>query len=108
MTWFKNLRTIVKLMTGFGLLAVLVGGVGYEGLSGMVAINDRLATLYQRDMMGLAAIKDVSAIMAQTGRELRNMLIFTDKGELERYRGKVDSLNQQLYRRDGAERENRS
>lgn len=96
MTWFKNLPTIAKLMIGFGILALLMGVVGYEGFSGMGAINDKLATLYERDMTGLSAIKDLNTTVAQIGRDARGTMIFTDKAEMEREKLKVDSLYPQL------------
>jgi methyl-accepting chemotaxis protein len=96
MTWFKNLRTIAKLMIGFGIMALLMGVVGYMGLSGMGAINGKLEALYQRDLLGLAAIKEAGTTVALIGRTSRNLLIFTDSAALERYKLKVDSLFPQL------------
>jgi hypothetical protein len=53
MTWFKNLKTMTKLMLGFGILALLMSVVGYMGLSGMAEIDQMMSTLYQQDMLGL-------------------------------------------------------
>src|SRR5579872_4423082 len=96
MTWFKNLKTMTKLMLGFGILAVTMAVVGYLGLSGMSSINDNLAILYQRDMMGLAAVKDIDVAVAQIGRHARNIVIFTDRGAMEQDKLKVDSLHRQF------------
>ena len=96
MTWFKNLKTMAKLMLAFAFLALLMAVVGYQGMSGMSTINDKLATLYQRDMMGLAAIKDISTTVAMIGRNSRNVVIFTDNAAMERDKLKVESFYQQL------------
>jgi len=69
MAWFKNLKTMAKLMIGFGTLALLMGVVGYQGVTGMGTINDKLATLYQRDMQGLNAIQDLATTVGK--REAR-------------------------------------
>ena len=96
MTWFKNLRTIAKLMIGFGILALLMGTVGYVGLSGIDTINDKLATMYQRDLLGLAAIKDVATDVALIGRYTRNAVIEADMAAMQQDKLKIDSLYQQV------------
>ncbi len=92
MTWFKDLKTMPKLMLGFGFLALLMGVVGYQGVSGMSAINDRLAILYQRDMRGLSAIQDVATSIAMIGRQTRGVLIYSDMALMQKEKDKVDSL----------------
>jgi methyl-accepting chemotaxis protein len=83
MTWFKNLRTMPKLMLAFGFLALLMGVVGYQGISGMNDINTMLNTLYERDLMGLAAMKDVDANIARVGREMRQVVLDTDAAAMQ-------------------------
>jgi len=92
MTWFKNLKTMAKLMLGFGTMAVLMGVVGYQGVTGMGNIDERLATLYQRDMRGLNAIQDVATTVAMIGREARGALIYTDMASMQKEKDKVDAL----------------
>ena len=96
MTWFKNLRTIAKLMIGFGILALLMGTLGYVGLSGIDTINDKLATMYQRDLLGLAAIKDVATDVALIGRYSRNAVIEADMAAMQQDKLKIDCLYQQV------------
>jgi len=96
MTWFRNLRTMTKLMLGFGFLALMLGVVGYLGLSGMSKVNEMLANLYQYDMKGLGAIKDVATTVAMIGRQTRGAVISTDKAAIEREKERVDALVGQL------------
>jgi len=91
MTWFKNLKTMTKLMVSFGFLALLLVIVGYEGVSGMGEINGMLGTLYQRDMTGLSAIKNVATQVAMVGRQTRGALIYTDQAAIEKERDKVQT-----------------
>ncbi len=96
MTWFKNLNTMTKLMLGFGFLALLMGVVGYQGVSGMSEIDSMVGTLYQEDMAGISAIKDVNALVAMIGREMRDVVIQTDAAVMERDKQKVDKLTGEL------------
>jgi methyl-accepting chemotaxis protein len=92
MTWFKNLKTMTKLMLGFGTLALLMSVVGYQGLSGMGKIDQMMATLYQRDMTGLGAIKDVATTVAMIGRQTRGVVISTDMAAMQRDKDRVEAL----------------
>ncbi len=92
MTWFKNARTMTKLMLGFGLLAALMALVGYEGMNGMGQIDDKLAALYQKDMRGLSAIQDVATDIALVGRQIRSAVLATDMAAVQREKDKVEAL----------------
>jgi hypothetical protein len=43
MGWFRNLRTMTKLMLGFGLCGAVMALLGWVGLGNMRAINALLA-----------------------------------------------------------------
>jgi methyl-accepting chemotaxis protein len=96
MTWFKNLKTMTKLMLGFGILALLMSVVGYMGLSGMAEIDQMMSTLYQQDMLGLSAIKDMDAIAAMIGRQARGALLSADTAGMQREKDRVDALFLQM------------
>ena len=104
MAWFKNLRTMTKLMLSFGLLAGLMAVVGYQCIEAMGQMNDRVATLYQREMAGVSVIKDVATTMALIGRHTRGAFVYTDKPSIDKEREKIDalyaSLNEMMARAD--------
>src|ERR1022692_3164148 len=92
MAWFKNLKTMTKLMLGFGALALLMGVVGYQGLSGMGKIDEMMSKLYEKDMLGLSAIKDVATSVAMIGRQTRGAVISADMAAMQREKDKVEVL----------------
>lgn len=83
MKWFKNLRTMPKLMLGFGFLVLLMAVIGIQGIMGMGSINAMLDTIYVRDLNGVEAVKDIDAIIAKIGREARQAVIDQDKSEMQ-------------------------
>ena len=92
MAWFKNLKTMTKLMLGFGALALLMVVVGYQGINGMEKIDQMMAKLYEKDMLGLSAIKDVAANVAMIGRQTRGAVLYTDMAAMQREKDKVEVL----------------
>ncbi len=99
MTWFKNLQTMTKLMISFGFLAVIMAVLGYEGVRGMAQANEQLELMYQRDLSGMAAIKDVNIAVITAGRQMRATLLATDAVAAEASRQKVEA---QFQRADEA------
>ena len=47
MRWFRNMRTLTKLMVGFGLVVAVLIVEGAIGLRNMGRINDELNDLYE-------------------------------------------------------------
>jgi hypothetical protein len=79
MNWFRNLNAMPKLMTGFGLLLLITTIIGYQGIELAVALNHKIDTLYSRDVVGLAAVKDVEIDKALIARCSRNAILGIQK-----------------------------
>lgn len=75
MNWFKNLNAMPKLMLGFGFLLVLTTVIGCQGLRLAMLLNGKIAILYSRDVVGLAAVKDVEIDKALIARCSRNAIL---------------------------------
>jgi methyl-accepting chemotaxis protein len=75
MNWFKNLKVGVKLTGAFLVMVVLMSVVGWIGINNMRAINDADTLLYERQLLGLSAIKEANAAMIYQERALRNLLL---------------------------------
>jgi methyl-accepting chemotaxis protein len=79
MTWFKNLRTAVKLMLGFALVGCLTAAVGYIGISSLGMIYSKTDLLVEKDVVGLSHIKDANADRMYIGRSIRQAMLAPDK-----------------------------
>ncbi|HEY1339243.1 MAG TPA: methyl-accepting chemotaxis protein [Bryobacteraceae bacterium] len=84
MNWYKNANTTTKLMLGFGTLAVLLAFVGYEGIRSSNTLNDMLDTLYERHMLGVAAVLEARGSVLDIGRQMRQAVIEEDAANVQR------------------------
>src|SRR5579883_1498918 len=91
MNWFKNRKTVTKLMIGFGLLAAMLCFVAYRGISTAQDINAKLTTMYERDLKGLSATKEANVDLIYIGRAFRAALLSSDKAEIERCRSEIET-----------------
>jgi methyl-accepting chemotaxis protein len=83
MNWYKNAKTTTKLMLAFGLLATLLGVVGYQGVSTSNTLNNMLTALYEKHLLGTASIQDAKALIPTIGREVRQTLLDSDVASRE-------------------------
>ncbi|HTR68545.1 MAG TPA: methyl-accepting chemotaxis protein [Terriglobales bacterium] len=96
MTWFKNLKTVAKLALTFALLSAFMVIIGYQGISAAHAINMKLEALYQHDLLGLSAIKQVNIDLIKIGRDTRTVLGSSDKAEMQQMSDAITTLFPQV------------
>ena len=89
MSWFKNLRTVVKLLLAFGLMAVLTGIVGYKGVAAAGDIDAMLEKLYDKDLMGISAIQNANVTRLQIAYSVRYAMGTKDKAQKQLLGAKV-------------------
>ncbi|MGA7118913.1 MAG: methyl-accepting chemotaxis protein, partial [Polyangiaceae bacterium] len=79
MKWFNDMATTGKLFVWFGLLAVLLGVVGFTGLSAAGEANASVDTAYNRDMKGvdLALRADIERL--KIAKDYRQGLLAQDE-----------------------------
>ncbi len=68
-------------MLSFAALLAITTFIGYEGLQLAVVLNSRIDTLYSRDVVGLAAVKDLEIDKALIARCSRNAILGMAKKE---------------------------
>jgi len=63
MQWLKNLKIGTKLLSSYILLLLLMGGVGYLGVSNMGMINEMLDDLYNDNLVPILQIDEANIEM---------------------------------------------
>ena len=78
MQWFRNRKTVTKLMSAFALMAALIGAVGFQGLTAAGKLNGVIDDLYAKHMVGSAVIYQMQVLVPTIGRDARQALIAQD------------------------------
>jgi methyl-accepting chemotaxis protein len=63
MTWFRNLGVSVKILTGFGLMAVVLVVIGWVGVHNLGVLNDNVKVLYEDEMQPSLDVADLRALL---------------------------------------------
>ncbi|UJX42479.1 MCP four helix bundle domain-containing protein [Desulfovibrio sp. JY] len=85
MQWFHNMRVGPKLIGSFILMSLIVMAVGLLGLHNMGLISDMTDTLYERELLGVAAIQEANVNLVYADRATKNLILSTSREE----RGKL-------------------
>ena len=59
MRWFRNLSTFAKLLIAFGLLAAIMGAMGWLAVSELETMQANMDNLYNKQMVPIAVLSDV-------------------------------------------------
>ncbi|MBS0153193.1 MAG: PAS domain S-box protein [Nitrospira sp.] len=99
MSLVKDLKTSVKLMLAFGMVGAIMAGVGYFGISTTETVNGTVKTLYEQELQGVSAIKDVNLAITGISRLTRAAIISTDQKEKEQFAQDIAGLTQRFHDR---------
>jgi methyl-accepting chemotaxis protein len=75
MNWFRNLRTITKLMISSGLLCAVMVFLGYWGLRGMETEYVLLRDMHQKHALGTSAVQEANIALIEISRAVRNAIL---------------------------------
>jgi len=73
--WFKNLNATPRLMLSFGVMMALTLGVSYLAITNLSNANDRVDSLYHKDMMGMDKADGITINVATTARHALHAVV---------------------------------
>jgi len=81
--WFKNLKTVTKLILAFGLVAAILALVGYQGVASASSLNSMLEAMYQKDLVGLLGLEHALQHKIEIARDTRNVMLQSEHAAAE-------------------------
>jgi methyl-accepting chemotaxis protein len=85
------------LLTGFALMALMLGTVGFQGIDGMQSIHKELTELYSQHVQGLKALQEVNILIIRIARDSRTTLLLADKGLIEKSIQGIHDMDTQMW-----------
>jgi len=81
--WFRNLKTLTKLMLGFSAVGVIMVAVGIIGLLGLQQLREELRTVYEGSTLSLANVGASSSSLGLYHDAVLNAGRITRKSDFE-------------------------
>ncbi|HEV7281744.1 MAG TPA: MCP four helix bundle domain-containing protein, partial [Pirellulaceae bacterium] len=100
MNWFYNLSTLKKLLLGFTAVCALMVAVGVVGTLKLGQMRDMVGDLYEKETLGITAVKNANISLAMSCRAVRQAVITPDMEGMQAQRknatAEIENLLMQL------------
>ncbi len=96
MNFLNNLKTSVKLIGSFLIIAVITAVVGILGIYYINQIDAADTRLYQNQTVPIGQIADAGVAFQRTRVNLRDMLLAKDQAEMQKYVDTIKELDTQI------------
>ena len=83
MQWFRNCKTVTKLMLGFGLITALLCVLGGEAIYNVQTLDRAASGMYEHHVLGLNFLKDAHLQLTTAGKSMRNAMLARTDADLE-------------------------
>ena len=92
MQWFKNLKTMTKLLLGFGLVVALTGFVGYQGIQGMSIVEEQIKVLYHPHSLGLIHLRQANTELLRISWEVTRAVLDSATGDAAKVEQRIANI----------------
>ena len=99
MQWFKNLKTMIKLMLGFTLMGALMGGLGYLGIRNMGVINASTENIYQVQLLPVMELAVMRGLTHQIRTNVYMGLAAKDPADVKVALERIQEITKEIAER---------
>ncbi len=92
MKWIKNLKMIQKLLSGFIIVTLFIGIVGFIGNISVNNIHTNIENMYNNDLKGISDIDDLDSNLLQANSDMFLMLDPSNKMYLQANKDDIASI----------------
>src|SRR4051812_6193612 len=85
MKWFYNLKTSVKLISAFMIVAIILAFIGFYGLNNLNKLNTSLNDMYTNSLLPIDNIADAQAARLRMKVSARDIHLTESKADKEQY-----------------------
>ena len=96
MNWFNNMKVRTRLLASFLVMAALTAIVGYVGLRNMSLMTERADVMYQRQLMGLAHIKQANLDILHVVRAEKNFILSMTDEQRKEFESNMEQYKKEL------------
>src|SRR5216683_5122915 len=96
MRWYRNLKTMTKLMLGFALMGALLAGLGWFSIDNIARVNANVEIIYQRQMLPIISLQTIAEYRQQIRGDLYRAITTKDDAEMKELINGIHSRQQEI------------
>ena len=85
----KNMRIGTRLISGFVVVALIAGVIGFIGINKLHQLDEEALKFYEKITIPLGEIQNITAAFAQIRIELRDMVLTSNMEERKKFASKI-------------------
>jgi methyl-accepting chemotaxis protein len=93
MGWFRNLKTMVKLLLAFSVVTAVMAGLGFHGLRQMGSIQGTFRDVHANQLLPITELAQVRGAMLRVRATVLQHVIATDANQMQQYRAQIKALD---------------
>ena len=101
MNWFYNMKIGTKLLSGFTLVALIAGVIGWVGISNMRGIAAKDTMMYKDMLVPITHLGGISTAFQRVRVTLAKVLLSKNEEDKEKYKEQIATLSNQISQLTG-------
>src|SRR5262245_33737605 len=102
MNWFRNLGVTAKILTGFGLMAVVLIIIGWVGVHNLGVLNENVKLLYEDEMQPSLDVADLRTLLWELRSNTWHLLGLTNPDQVKAVADEGYELHRKLRKQEEA------
>ncbi len=94
MQWFYNMKLKAKLMTGFILVAIVAGAIGWFGITKIHQIDDADTQLYEKITIPISELADIATVFQRQRVNARDLIYADTLEEKQKFANRIKELRE--------------
>ena len=96
MTWFNNMRIGTKIISGFILIALIAGVIGFVGMRGIGNISRESANMYNNQLLPISYLSEISTAFQRVRVNIRDLMRAGSPAEMAQYQQHIKTLSETI------------
>ncbi|MEG6521757.1 methyl-accepting chemotaxis protein [Desulfotomaculum sp. 1211_IL3151] len=96
MNWYNNLSIKTKLLSGFMLVAIIAGAVGFIGIKKIQEIDARDTLLYEKMTVPISHLSNIATAFQRIRVNTRDIIIAQETKEIQNYQDEITRLREEI------------
>lgn len=89
MKWFNNFKIGIRLLTGFGMMVIIMLVIGLVGINGISKVNELDTQLYEKMTVPLGELVTMTSSYNNIRTALRDVVLSKDETSIMKYSDNV-------------------
>src|SRR5437879_3505527 len=100
MKWFKNLKTSVKIMSGFAIISIIMAAMGWYSKHVISEVAGNTKNVYERQLLPITTLADIRRLILEVRGNTYKILLEDDARKIKDQQDRIGQLQAQIKEKE--------